>query len=117
MSTDSGRVELEGLLSLINSATHDAMAIYEKSGHGVPSVYSATTHPLDAEAATLSLRKAIRTLEGACEQLCTTLAPPNHTLLNVRCSFSTQCPALHDQFFDMLAFYGTLLSDSYADCS
>ncbi|KIM78316.1 hypothetical protein PILCRDRAFT_595321 [Piloderma croceum F 1598] len=82
MSTGSGRIELEGLLSLINSATHDAMAIYENSGHGVPSVHSATTHPLDAEATTLSLRKAIRTLEGACEQLCTTLAPPNHTLLN-----------------------------------
>ena len=85
MSTaGSGRAELEGLLSLINSATHDAMTVYENSGHGIPSVHSATTHPFDTKAATLALRKAIRTLEGACEQLCTTLAPTNHTLLNVR---------------------------------
>jgi len=68
---------------------------------------------------TLSLRKAIRTLEGACEQLCAALAPAkSHTL---ECAFvpcPSQCPALHGQFFDMTAFYGTLLiSGSYADCS
>jgi hypothetical protein len=79
----SGKAELEGLLSLITSATRDAMAIYENSGHGIPSMHSTTTHPLDTDAATFAMRNAIRTLEGACEQLCTTLAPPSHTLLNV----------------------------------
>jgi hypothetical protein len=87
-AADSPRAELEGLLGLITSATQEAMAVYEKSGHGIPSIHSTTTHPLDTEVTTLALRKAIRTLEGACEQLCTTLAPPNHTLLNVRPSIS-----------------------------
>jgi len=79
----SGKAELEGLLSLITSATRDAMAIYENSSHGLPSVHSTTAHPLDTEASTFAMKNAIRTLEGACEQLCTTLAPPSHTLLNV----------------------------------
>ena len=85
MSTkNSSRTEIESLLALITSATRDAMAIYEKSGHGIPSIHWTTTHPLDVKATTLALRKTLRTLEGACDQLCTTLAPPNHTLLNVR---------------------------------
>lgn len=33
---------------------------------------------------TLPLKKAIRTLEAACGQLCATLAPPVHTIVNVR---------------------------------
>jgi len=86
-ATSSPRAELEGLLSLITAATHDAMAVYEKSGHGIPSIHS-TTHPLDTESTTLALKKAIRTLEGACEQLITTLAPPNHTILNVSSAIS-----------------------------
>src|SRR6266436_609942 len=79
----SGKTELEGLLALITSATRDAIAIYENSGHGIPSIHLTTTHPPDTEAVTSAMRRAIRTLEGACEQLCTTLAPPAHTLLNV----------------------------------
>jgi len=81
-TTTSGRPELEGLLKLINSATHDAMAIYEESGHGVPSINSPDPHPLDTKAATRALKTAIRVLEGACEQLCTTIAPPGHILAN-----------------------------------
>ena len=90
MAIDSPRAELEALLGLITSVTHDAIGIYEKSGHGIPSIHSMTKHPLDTESTTLALRKAIRTLEGACEQLCTTLAPPNHVLLNVCISRSQQ---------------------------
>jgi hypothetical protein len=78
----SPKAELEDLLGLITSATMDAIAIYEKSGHGIPSINSTTTHPLDTDT-TLALKKAIRILDAASEQLCTTLAPPSHTLLNV----------------------------------
>lgn len=81
--TNFDRSEVEALLGLINNATREAMDVYEKSGHGIPSVYSAQKHPLDTETTSLVLKKAIRVLEGACEQLCSTLAPPTHTLLNV----------------------------------
>lgn len=85
MSTASidGKAEVKALLGLINTATHDAMEVYERSGHGVPSAYSPQKHPLDTQTTSLALKKAIRVLEGACEQLCSALAPPTHVLLNV----------------------------------
>jgi hypothetical protein len=86
-SAAESRAKLSSLLGLITQATHDALAVYEKSGHGIPSIHDATTHPLDNDSMTLALKKAVRTLEGACEQLCATLAPPNHTILNVCLSY------------------------------
>lgn len=77
------RAELEQLLGLITSATHDAMSIYEKSGHGIPSLNSTAPHPFDAEPTTLALKKNLRILEGACDQLCAILSPPGHTLMSV----------------------------------
>lgn len=74
------RAKLEALLALLNSAAQAAIAEYEKTGD-VPSTESA--HPLDFEPPSLALRNTVRILEGACEQLCTTLSPPGHTLLNV----------------------------------
>jgi SAM-dependent methyltransferase len=73
------RAKLNALLALLNSAAQEAIAEYERTGD-VPSTESA--HPLDTQPPTLALRNALRILEGACEQLCTTLAPPAHTLLN-----------------------------------
>ncbi|KZP03144.1 S-adenosyl-L-methionine-dependent methyltransferase [Athelia psychrophila] len=72
------RARLEALLALINSAAHDAISEYERVGD-VPSID--TVHPLDATSASLTLNKAVRVMEGACEQLITTLAPPAHTLV------------------------------------
>ncbi|KZP16932.1 S-adenosyl-L-methionine-dependent methyltransferase [Athelia psychrophila] len=72
------KARLEALLALINSAAHDAISEYERVGE-VPSID--TVHPLDTTSASLALRKAVRVMEGACEQLITTLAPPAHTLL------------------------------------
>jgi hypothetical protein len=80
------RAKLDALLALLNSAAQDAIAEYERTGD-VPSTESA--HSLDAQPPSLVLRNALRVLEGACEQLCTTLAPPVHTLLNV--SISPYC--------------------------
>ena len=97
---------LEGLLALITSVTRDAIAIYENSGH-IPSIHLTTTHPLDTEAVTSAMRRAIRTLEGACEQLCTTLAPPGHTLLNV----CHKCP--RDFISNLLIQWS---AHSYAHC-
>jgi hypothetical protein len=74
------RAKLEALLALLNSAAQEVIAEYERTGD-VPSTESA--HPLDAKPPSLALRNALRILEGACEQLCTTLSPPTHTLLNV----------------------------------
>lgn len=82
------RDEVENLLYLITLATRDAMSIYEKSSHGIPTINSSVAHPLDTVATALALKKSIRILEGACEQLCATLAPPSHTIINVRsCAF------------------------------
>ncbi|KZP03142.1 hypothetical protein FIBSPDRAFT_969273 [Athelia psychrophila] len=72
------KARLEALLALINSAAHDAISEYERVGD-VPSID--TVHPLDTASASLALRKAVRVMEGACEQLITTLAPPSHTLI------------------------------------
>ncbi|KZP34272.1 S-adenosyl-L-methionine-dependent methyltransferase [Athelia psychrophila] len=73
------KAQLEALLALVNSAAQEAIAVYEKSGD-LPS--TDTVHALDTSVESLDLRKAIRILEGACDQLCTTLAPPRHTLCN-----------------------------------
>ncbi|KZP16926.1 S-adenosyl-L-methionine-dependent methyltransferase [Athelia psychrophila] len=75
--TPKGRLEV--LLALITSAAHDAISEYERTGD-VPSIDM--VHPLDKTSASLTLRKAVRVMEGACEQLITTLAPPSHTLMN-----------------------------------
>jgi hypothetical protein len=75
--------QVNALVSLITSATRDAVAEYEKHGHEPPSLDLSEPHPLDAELPSLALKKAIRTLESACERLCTTLAPPLHTIVNV----------------------------------
>jgi hypothetical protein len=50
-------------------------------GHDAPSLDA--PHPLDYSQNALALKRAIRVLEGACEQLCTTLAQPGHTICNV----------------------------------
>lgn len=88
-SESGGKAQLEALLDLINMSVRDAIAEYEKSGHGVPSLDSQHLHPfkLDSSYDTLALKKAVRVLEGACESLCTTLAQPGHTLTNVRGPF------------------------------
>jgi len=46
---------------------------------------------LDAVDDTVALKKAIRTLEGACQQLCATLAPPQHTVMNMVGNFDWAC--------------------------
>ena len=80
MSTEA---HLESLLEIINSSARQAIAEYKKGGNDVPTINSAGFHPLDTSTHHVALRKAVRLLEGACQQLCASLAPPQRTVLNV----------------------------------
>lgn len=90
----SNRARLEALLALINSAAQQAMALYEQVDGTVPSIDSAEFHPLDEALDQVELKVAVRTLEGACAQLCTTLAPPGHTAINLVQVYDYSCVRL-----------------------
>ncbi|KAJ3737781.1 O-methyltransferase-domain-containing protein [Lentinula guzmanii] len=78
----TGPSEVQHLLKIIAQAANDALNEYARHGEEVPSIYETKTHPLDIAETAFTLKKAIRTLEGACNQLCSTLAPPLHTVIN-----------------------------------
>ncbi|KAH9949724.1 S-adenosyl-L-methionine-dependent methyltransferase [Amylocystis lapponica] len=78
----SGRAQIEALLALVNTAVRDALAEYDKTGMEVPTLDSTDASTLSAMSDNLPLKKAVRLLEGACSQLCATLAPPAHTVIN-----------------------------------
>ncbi|KAG2142237.1 S-adenosyl-L-methionine-dependent methyltransferase [Suillus bovinus] len=78
----ANKAKLEALLTLINTSARDAIALYEKYGD-VPAIDQTGPHPLDNAVDQVALKSAIRTLEGASAQLCTTLAPPSHTAINL----------------------------------
>lgn len=79
----SGEAQLEALLEIINTSARQAIAEYKKGGNEVPTIHSKTYHPIDFAIDTVGLKKAVRLLEGACQQLCASLAPPQHTVQNV----------------------------------
>ena len=79
----SKEAELEALLEIINTSARQAIAEYKKAGNDVPTISSAEFHPLDSSPHNVALRKATRLLEGACQQLCASLASPQYTVLNV----------------------------------
>ncbi|KAG1897459.1 S-adenosyl-L-methionine-dependent methyltransferase [Suillus fuscotomentosus] len=88
---EPNELKVEALLDIINSSARKAMAEYKNTQHGVPGVDAGTFHPLDLAIDTLALRKAIRLLEGACEQLNTILAPPQHTVYNFVNNYNWAC--------------------------
>lgn len=76
--------QLSALVALIANATKIVEAHHEKSSMPyVPSLDDLTQHPLDTEISSPELQLAIQTIEGACAQLCATVARPNHTMVNV----------------------------------
>ena len=79
----SAESQLESLLEIINSSARQAIVEYKKEGINVPTINSTEFHPLDTSTHHVALRKAVRLLEGACQQLCASLAPPQCTVLNV----------------------------------
>ncbi|GAW06513.1 S-adenosyl-L-methionine-dependent methyltransferase [Lentinula edodes] len=78
----SGADSVHSLLTLITESATSALAQYEQHGMSVPSLDTIAPHPLDLEEDVLQLRKIIRTLEAACDQLCATLAPPVTSIVN-----------------------------------
>ncbi|KAF5342923.1 hypothetical protein D9757_015213 [Collybiopsis confluens] len=84
-TTMSGPTEVKTLLEIINSAALDALAEYDNRGERLPGINEimlAGTSPHEADLS-IKLKKMLRTLEGACGQLCATLAPPLHTIVNI----------------------------------
>jgi hypothetical protein len=80
---ESPKDKILALLSLIQKSASDAILEYEKRGYDAPDPHAREPHPFDAEEDHLDLTKAIRVLEGACQLLCSTLAPPMHTVIGV----------------------------------
>ncbi|KAG2098417.1 S-adenosyl-L-methionine-dependent methyltransferase [Suillus discolor] len=102
--TEPNEAKVQVLLDIINSSAHQAIAEYKKTGHGVPAIDADTLHPLDFATDAVALRKAIRLLEGACEQLNTILAPPQHTAYNFVNNYNWACVdvALQSRIADVL---------------
>ncbi|KDR72503.1 hypothetical protein GALMADRAFT_73740 [Galerina marginata CBS 339.88] len=101
----SARSQVESLLAIIKEAAFKALDEYEKAGKPTPTLDSLDTHPLDIAEDKLQLKKVISKLEGACEQLCTTLAPPSHTIMNRAQEFGWAClrVAVQQKIADVLA--------------
>lgn len=77
--------QLSALVALIADATKIVEAHYKKVEvmPYVPSLDNPDAHPLDTVIADdKELCTAIQTVEGACSQLCATIARPTHTLLD-----------------------------------
>ena len=80
--TSSGSVS--ALVALIVGAAKNIEAEYAKSSTpSVPSLGDLAPHPLDSQILSPALRQATRILDGACAQLCATVARPQHTIANV----------------------------------
>lgn len=78
---------VSALVALISNAAKTLEAEYNKSPEGVPDLDSTTPHSFDQQISSFEMIQATQILEGACAQLCATLARPNHTAVNVRSSF------------------------------
>lgn len=87
----SGEAQLEALLEIINSSARLAITEYKNHGNSVPTIHSTEFHPLDFATDTVALKKVIRLLEGACQQLCASLAPPQHTVINFAQCYDWAC--------------------------
>uniref|UniRef100_A0A8H7XSW0 Uncharacterized protein n=1 Tax=Psilocybe cubensis TaxID=181762 RepID=A0A8H7XSW0_PSICU len=87
----SSRDQVDSLLAIIKEAAYNALDEYETYGTPAPNLDSLEPHPLDVADDKLRLKKIISKLEGACDQLCTILAPPSHTVMNRAQDFGWAC--------------------------
>lgn len=95
---DTPPSHLSSLVSLIANATKLVESRFEVSAQPyVPTLDNTEEHPLDKTLLDPELRAAIQTIEGACAQLCATVARPSHTIVNV----SRPCP-FHEQSLKLL---------------
>ncbi|KAJ7151185.1 S-adenosyl-L-methionine-dependent methyltransferase [Mycena filopes] len=74
--------QISSLLALITSAARTLQTVYVDGNGGVPCLDDTESHPLDGKLSTPQMKEAVQVLEGACAQLCSTLARPNHTMIN-----------------------------------
>ena len=87
MAVPGGKVP--ALISLIVNAAKTIEAEYAKSSQpSIPSLDDLSPHSLDTEISSVGLKQATQILEGACAQLCATVARPSHTMVNVSCSMN-----------------------------
>ncbi|KZW01644.1 S-adenosyl-L-methionine-dependent methyltransferase [Exidia glandulosa HHB12029] len=71
---------LRELVALVSQSVESVLAQYAAAARPVPSLDSTDpSAPLDNRA----IREATRVLESACAQLCASVAPPNHILVNM----------------------------------
>jgi hypothetical protein len=86
--TTSDPAHLRALLGLISSSLEEVISGYHAAGRGIPPLESVQPGLFDLpEETPLHLTKAVQVIEGACAQLCASIAPPGHTVVNV-CTFS-----------------------------
>jgi hypothetical protein len=94
--------QLSELVALISNATKVVEAEFAKSENPkIPSLDDTTTHPFD-DRSSMEMKEAVRIIEGACAQLCATVARPSHTILNVG--------AICDIFYHQIIY---LLSENF----
>jgi hypothetical protein len=75
---------VSALVTLISNSAQTLESVYSTAPEGIPDLNSTAPHSLDAQVSSFEMIRAVQILEGACAQLCATLARPNHTVVNVR---------------------------------
>ncbi|KZT21972.1 S-adenosyl-L-methionine-dependent methyltransferase [Neolentinus lepideus HHB14362 ss-1] len=96
MSATTSPVDIAHLTSLvdvISSALKDVAAEYSKVGCQIPSLDDTRPGPFDlSENSNLRLNRAVQIVEGACAQLCATIARPSHYMSNkAYCFYQPAC--------------------------
>ncbi|PPR07611.1 hypothetical protein CVT24_004164 [Panaeolus cyanescens] len=87
--TNVSHGNISALVELITQASKIVEAAYSKTEEKpwIPSLDDTEPHPLDRSIYTKELKTAIQVIEGACAQLCATVAKPSHTLTNRNFSY------------------------------
>ncbi|KAF8058197.1 S-adenosyl-L-methionine-dependent methyltransferase [Lyophyllum atratum] len=77
------RTQLTSLISLIQESARVVETEFQRSCiPDIPSLDDLEPHPFDTAVYSEEMRHAVQVLEGACAQLCATVARPTHTMLN-----------------------------------
>lgn len=85
MATTLKNPQLKGLLELLTASLQTIEHEYEAGGHSLPFLDSENSGPYDVpEAMSSQLTRAVQIVEGACAQICAYVAPPGHSISNVR---------------------------------
>ncbi|EPQ51546.1 S-adenosyl-L-methionine-dependent methyltransferase [Gloeophyllum trabeum ATCC 11539] len=92
-STPLDAAPLNALVDVISSALKDIVTEYSKIGSTVPTLDETRLGPFDnTEQYNLRLNRAVQIVEGACAQLCATVARPSHYLTNkAYCFYECSC--------------------------